>query len=287
MFKRLQGSCFLTILGGKKKANRIVRQSRKIYEPVLGSTMRTVALIPAYNEENEIGKVVNIARDLVDQVIVIDDGSTDGTSEEASVAGATVVRLERNRGKGYALRVGFRKALEINADFIVTLDADSEHNPETIPRLLEKMQEKDLDILICSRKRARSIRRKLLNEFTNFWVNMATGYRLNDTQCGYRVFKAEALRRLKLRANKFAIELETILEASKLGLMLWEVGIETEEFRRSKLTEEDMLRINLFFDRWILRNVATLELPFYKKVFLQFFAYVGKLLTEKMRSSSI
>jgi glycosyltransferase involved in cell wall biosynthesis len=99
--------------------------------------MRIVAVIPAYNEEIAIGSIVLRTKKYVDKVIVVDDGSTDKTAEIAELAGAEVIKLDRNYGKAYALMRGFERAKELNCFAVVTLDGDGQHNPDEIPVVVD------------------------------------------------------------------------------------------------------------------------------------------------------
>ena len=110
-----------------------------------------VAAIPAYNEEKTIARVVLQAQRHVDSVLVCDDGSEDLTTEIAERLGATVMRHERNLGKGAALKSLFEMALEVNADVVVTLDADGKHNPSEIPLFISQVLDGDADIVLGSR----------------------------------------------------------------------------------------------------------------------------------------
>jgi glycosyltransferase involved in cell wall biosynthesis len=110
-----------------------------------------IACIPAYNEEKTIAKVVLLTKKYVDTVVVCDDGSADMTSELAEELGAEVIRHEKNRGYGAALASLFRRAREINADVMVTLDADYQHNPDYISRLVEPILKGEANMVIGSR----------------------------------------------------------------------------------------------------------------------------------------
>jgi glycosyltransferase involved in cell wall biosynthesis len=110
-----------------------------------------IACIPAYNEEKTIAKVIIKTQKYVDKVIVCDDGSKDMTSEIAERLGAIVIKHERNMGKGEALRNLFKKAMELNADIVITLDGDGQHDPDEIPSLINTLKEEKADIIIGSR----------------------------------------------------------------------------------------------------------------------------------------
>ncbi len=188
--------------------------------------MRVVAVIPVYNEGERIGEVVRKTLSYVDEVVVVNDGSSDGSGEIAERAGARVVSLSRNTGKANALRQGFSAAGE--CDVVVTLDGDLQHLPEEIPALLRKIEE-GCDLVIGSRflsgKLSMPPQRRFSNLVTSTIISLLTGRRITDPQSGFRAIRASKLRLLKLRAERYAIEHIMILEAVKKGLKVCEVPV--------------------------------------------------------------
>lgn len=200
--------------------------------------MFVIAVIPGYNVENTVRKVVEETKKYVDEVIFVDDGSRDRSSEEAKKGGATVIRLPENQGKGFALRTGIKAAIEKGADVIVTLDSDGQHYPKDIPRFLETLS-KGYDVVIGSRYAGRfyTFPRNVIGNFgLNFITNMfsygpANLFRhkwLGDTQSGYRAFKAEALKKMNLEAKRYEIEGEMVFEIAKNNLKVKEIPIVTK-----------------------------------------------------------
>ena len=158
-----------------------------------------VVVIPAYNEEEAVGGVVDeiprAAGGLAVDVLVVDDGSADRTTETSREHGAYVARLEENRGQGSACRVGYQLAREHGARYIVTVDADGQWNPSDIPRLLEPVVAGDADFVLGSRvlggtARQDSIRRAGVHVFARL-VSLLTGVRVTDTSSGVRAMLAE------------------------------------------------------------------------------------------------
>ena len=128
------------------------------------STIKTenvIAIIPAYNEVNNIVNIINQVKNHVSSIIVIDDGSVDDTYKLALSTNIKVVRNNRNRGKGAALKRGFLESLKHNPDIVITIDADGQHDPEDIPILLKPIQEGMADLVIGSRYNALSIKKLL------------------------------------------------------------------------------------------------------------------------------
>ena len=155
--------------------------------------MKAAVVIPAYNEAATVRDVAQRARALVDTVVVVDDGSTDGTSEQLRGLDVIVLRHDTNRGKADTLWTGFEHALGLGAQAIVTLDGDGQHSPEDIPRLLEAHARYPDRIVVGSRLHDRAnfpARRYYANCFARFWISWAAGYPIADTQTGFRVYPA-------------------------------------------------------------------------------------------------
>jgi glycosyltransferase involved in cell wall biosynthesis len=187
-----------------------------------------VAAIPAYNEEATIAKVIVQTRKHVDRVIVCDDGSRDMTSEIATSMGITLVKHKRNLGKGSALRTLFNEAREINADTMITLDADGQHDPNEIPQLVRVMHASRADIVVGSRfmkgknakagvPRYRVVGNKMLNALTDKEVS--------DTQSGFRVYSKAAIESLNPTEMGMGVDSEILVKAKQKGLKIVEVPI--------------------------------------------------------------
>jgi glycosyltransferase involved in cell wall biosynthesis len=188
-----------------------------------------IAIVPAYNEERFIGSVVLKAKKYVDTVMVVDDGSTDLTAEIAQTAGAVVVPMDRNRGKGAALNYGFQKARELGAHAVVLLDADGQHRPEDIPAVMVPIQEEKADIVVGSRYLDRNSRvpfaRILGHRFFNSFTNWLTGTHVTDSQSGFRAFSSRALQQINFESRDFSVESEMQFLAQQKDLKLLEVPI--------------------------------------------------------------
>nr|MDO8080689.1 glycosyltransferase family 2 protein [Candidatus Freyarchaeota archaeon] len=205
---------------------------------------------PAYNEEKTVSKVVEGALKNADGIIVVDDGSIDNTYKEASKAGATVVQHSKNMGKGVALKTGFKKALEMDADIIVVLDADGQHNPEEIPKLLKTMNREDSDVVVGSRflgniKGMPRIR-ILSNTLTTRILRLYFGLPITDSQSGYRAYKRRLLENVEFSATRFSAETEILVDAQRKGFKISEAKIQT-------IYGEEESKMRVFGDtlRWI------------------------------------
>ncbi|MFB6085540.1 MAG: glycosyltransferase family 2 protein [Halodesulfurarchaeum sp.] len=188
--------------------------------------MRRLAVIPAYNESDTIGTVVDGTGEHVDRVVVVDDGSRDDTANIAGEHGATVLEHAFNTGVGGAVRTGYRYAIEHDFDFVVQVDADGQHDPAHIPRLLTAAE--DADMVIGSRYLNESFEeyspvRKLGIRFFTGWVNVLGDVELTDVTSGFRVYRVDALDSI-LHHSDAHWAVEQTLEAARRDLTIVEVS---------------------------------------------------------------
>ena len=189
--------------------------------------VKVLAGIPAYNEARYVGSIVLQARQYVDEVIVVDDGSTDNTARVAELAGATVIRHAANRGKGAAIQSILAEARKRKPDILVLLDADSQHDPNEIPALIRPISE-SFDLVIGSREaqkdktpRYRRIGQKVLLRSTQ----LASKTNISDSESGFRALSSKAINELDLKEKGFAIESEMITRTADKNLKITEVPI--------------------------------------------------------------
>lgn len=180
-------------------------------------------VIPAFQEAATIGAVLARMTAALPGVtpLVVDDGSTDGTAAAAAAAGAEVLALAVNQGKGAALRHGMRAALSRGAGYVATLDGDGQHRPEDLPRLVALARPDR--IVIGSRRHAtgQPAARRRANRVADFWISWAAGAAVADSQSGYRVYPAAALvalDRYEGRARRFSFESEILIDAARAGI---------------------------------------------------------------------
>jgi len=217
------------------------------------------AIIPAYNSEKTIGKVVKRTKKYVDKVIVIDDGSSDNTYQEAKKAGADYVLKHRlNRGVGAATKTGTILALENDVDIVITLDSDLQHNPEDIPKFIKCLKEKNIDIVIGSRflgdNREMPVIKKIGNIGLNFLARLLFGIKSTDTQSGFRAYDRKALKKINFELDSYAICTEILKEAKKHNLKVEEIPIDAvypEELTGTTVTAGFKIIIDM-----ILRKVV-------------------------------
>ncbi len=189
--------------------------------------MKIIAVIPAYNEETTIAEVLKGTRDFVDEVVVVDDGSTDRTAQIARVQGAVVVSHVINRGLGAAIGTGFEMAKKRNAEVVVTLDADGQHDPSEINKFVHAI-EKGADVVIGTRMKTRvgmPWYRQVAQILGNLTTFVLFGAWVSDSQSGYRAFTEFALSKIELQTNRMEVSSEIIAETKRNKLVLKEVPI--------------------------------------------------------------
>lgn len=190
--------------------------------------MRTVAVVPAYNEATTIGPVIEQTAPHVDKVVVVDDGSSDETAVVAREHGATVVSHAINTGVGGAVRTGYLYAIRHDYDYIVQIDADGQHDPACIPRLLTAAE--DSDMVIGSRYlndsyKEYSLTRNAGIQFFTAAVNILGGMNITDVTSGFRVYRVERLAEILHHSDKhWAVE--QTLAAAKANHRITEVSVE-------------------------------------------------------------
>jgi len=197
-------------------------------------------LIPAYNAAAQVGRVVLGARESGLKVVVIDDGSSDGSADAAEQAGAVVLRHAKNRGKGAALQTGFAFARACSAEAVLTMDADGQHDPAEIPALLAAWQAAPGSLVLGVRSFDPSHmprRSRIGNHISTFFISHFARRPHRDTQTGFRIYPRR-LFELPLATRRFDTETELLLWASKLFVPLVEVPIKTIYFGSFEKTRE-------------------------------------------------
>ena len=190
--------------------------------------MKVCALVPVFNEAPTIAAVVRGASATVARVLVVDDGSTDGTAEAAEAAGAEVMRLDRNGGKGTAIRAGLARVFESDATHVLFMDGDLQHRPQEIPALLAAAASSGAAMVIGERT---FVREEM--PASRYWANvigswaLATlmGVELSDTQSGFRVVRTDVLRQIPLEATGYEFETELVVKLARRGAHIARVPI--------------------------------------------------------------
>ena len=190
--------------------------------------MKTIVVIPAFNEQAAIGGVVRKSLQYADDVLVVDDGSSDGTSRIAAEAGASILKHPTNFGKGVALKDAF-KQIE-GYDVVVTIDGDGQHNPDEIPKLIKPIADGEADFVNGSRyldgfEENTPAYRRVGQRVLDIATNITAGTSLTDSQSGFRAFKGNTISCYKFRDPEFGIESEMIADAAENSLKIIEVPI--------------------------------------------------------------
>ena len=188
------------------------------------------AVVPAYQEEKHIGEVVRRTLQQLANVVVVDDGSTDATADEARTAGADVIVHEQNRGKGESIKSGFRYWLEHGSTYVIILDGDGQHLPEEIDRFLNAASSSGAKLLIGTRMndvREMPLVRRTVNRYMSRKISRLCGQEIPDTQCGFRMVHRDIIPNLLGGTERFDYETEMLILASRAGCRIASVPIST------------------------------------------------------------
>jgi len=190
---------------------------------------RVCALIPAYNAASTLGQVIQGVKKHVETVIVVDDGSVDDTMRVAQQLGAKTLRHEVNKGKGEALKLGFEHASALGFDAVVTVDADGQHDPREVPRLIEAYREGGSNTVVLGSRleqmpEMRRVR-QISNRLGTALISCLAGCPIEDSQTGFRAIPVEVWKEARVRGSRFDAEAEFLIKASRLGYTLREVSV--------------------------------------------------------------
>ena len=230
------------------------------------SAPRFAILIPVYNHGQTVASVVQQALDLSLPVVVVDDGSTDQTDAELnSLTDIKVIRHARNQGKGAAILTGLQALLN-RADWVITVDADSQHNPNDAVRMMdylkEIMPEHKKPILLGNRMGMEAGHvpwtSRFGRQFSNFWVKCASGRQLADSQSGFRAYPLPETLQLGVKARRFQFEIEVLVKACWMGLPIVEVPVGVHYAKEQRISHyrpfTDFLRNTGTFARLITQR---------------------------------
>ena len=190
--------------------------------------VRIFIVIPVYNHGKTLKSVVAGALEVNDNVMVVDDGSTDGGPETLAGMPVTLIRHPENQGKGAAIMTAVEAAYDMGATHIVTIDADGQHLPAEFLRFIPLIEEHPEAIIVGTRAfdpASTPALSRFGRVFSNFWLRVQTGYKLKDTQSGFRAYPVSVLRWLNLRERHYDFEVEAVVRAVWAGIPLKEVDI--------------------------------------------------------------
>lgn len=239
---------------------------------------RLAIVIPTYNNAATLGQVLTDVLAYSFPVIVVNDGSTDRTSEVLTqYPEVRVISYPKNRGKGYALNTGLKAAMEAGYRYAITLDSDGQHYADDIPVFLKEIERHPDSLLIGARNLASDNmpgKNTFANKFSNFWFTLETGIRLADTQSGYRLYPLHKLRKMHLFTTKYEYELEIIVHAAWRNIRVANVPVKVyyppaeervshfrplQDFTRISLLNSVLVTIALlwFWPRKCVRSITT------------------------------
>lgn len=219
-------------------------------------------LIPAYNEAQRIGPVICGAQGAGFTVLVLDDGSTDETAAVASKAGARVLVSEKNEGKGACLRRGIEAFLKTDFKAVVLMDSDGQHASEDLSMLLAALDPGHIDMVIgnrMDRPTGMPWIRQATNRLMSAILSLACGQKIPDSQCGYRALTRRAVQTLSIQSDRFEVESEMILEASRHGLVIAAVPVRC--VYGSEVSRIRPLRDTVRFVNFLFRYLLTKKSP--------------------------
>jgi len=198
--------------------------------------MKAFAVIPAFNEEKTVAKVVNKTKKYC-PVIVVDDGSKDKTADLAKKSGAILIKHEINEGYGKSLVDGINEAIKRKAEFVITLDADGQHDPDDIPKFIDALKN-GYDVVSGSRflsgKSWGSWKRQLAIKALTSQTHLFSGLKLTDIQTGFRAYNTNIFKKISLRHTGMGFSVELPIKAKKIGCKFVEVSIKIRKPYRIK-----------------------------------------------------
>jgi glycosyltransferase involved in cell wall biosynthesis len=184
--------------------------------------LKVCVLMPTYNNQRTLKHVLDSVLSYTDQVIVVNDGSTDATSDILkSYTTLDVVSYEKNVGKGWALRKGFERARNLGYDYVISIDSDGQHFADDLPQFLTAIEQAPGALAIGARNMEQSSvpgKSSFGNKFSNFWFWVETGLKLPDTQSGYRLYPIYRMKDINFITKKFEFEIEVIVRAAWCGI---------------------------------------------------------------------
>ncbi|WP_235906044.1 DUF2062 domain-containing protein [Patiriisocius marinistellae] len=193
--------------------------------------LRCCVIIPTYNNEKTLARVIDGVLNITSNIIIVNDGATDGTAEILNNYKSLVqIHLPINQGKGNALREGFKRAVESNFDYAITIDSDGQHFPEDIAvfiDMLKTSEDKNLLLIGARNMTQEGVPKKSSfgNKFSNFWFWFETGIKLQDTQSGYRLYPLNIIKDITFFTKKFEFEIEVIVKSAWRGVNVMNVPV--------------------------------------------------------------
>lgn len=231
--------------------------------------MGICVIIPTYNNHRTVGRVIEDTLNYTADLIVVNDGATDSTPSilEGFQDRISRVNYAPNKGKGYALRMGFQKALELGYKYAITLDSDGQHFPSDIPKFLEVHRSHPDHIIMGARNLEADgmpAKNSFANRFSNFWFRLQTGIYMPDTQTGFRLYPLEKIRNINFFTTRFEFEIEVIVKLAWRDVPFVSVPIQVKYDPNERVSHfrpgPDFTRIS-FLNAWFTILTAAYHLP--------------------------
>lgn len=216
--------------------------------------LNTVVLVPTFNNELTLEKVLKDILAYTSNIIVVNDGSTDSTSKILNSQFHTLqlIHFSKNQGKGKALRTGLKLAEKLGYDYAISIDSDGQHFANDLPKFLLEIKKNGPALLIGDRNMEQEgipQKSSFGNRFSNFWYYFETGIKLNDTQSGYRLYPIQSLKKLNFFTTKFEFEIEVIVKAAWAGISVKNIPIQIYYAQEDRVTHfrpfKDFTRISI------------------------------------------
>lgn len=209
-------------------------------------------VVPAFNEESRLGSVLDNLKKITSNIIVVDDGSKDNTTNVAKSKKVKVITLLPNQGKGVAVRTGMDAAVESGAKILISIDSDGQHRPSDIPKLVRKLVNENLDIVFTYRPRDKKMpsHKRFGNWGLNMWMRVLFGKKPRDMLCGFMAYTSDAYKVLRWNAKRYGIETEIIARCVKNNLKWSELEIPTiYNDKQSGIKIRDGVKLALFMTK--------------------------------------
>ncbi len=221
-------------------------------------SLQCCVLIPTYNNHATLRRVIDEVLTYTRNIIIVNDGSTDGTAKilDNYYPALHVISIKTNKGKGNALKTGFREALEMGHEYAISMDSDGQHFPDDLHVFLDALEAhlpENPDLLVIGSRKMDDPtvpdKSSIGNRFSSFWFWVETGVKLKDTQCGYRLYPLKAVNSLQLYTSKFELEIEVIVKAAWKGVKVMNLPVKVLYDPNERVTHfrpwQDVARITL------------------------------------------
>lgn len=231
--------------------------------------MGICVIIPTYNNHKTVASVIRESLRYTNDLIVVSDGATDNTPQLLDEFGDQIYRIDYspNRGKGYALRMGFQKATELGYKYAITIDSDGQHFPSDIPKFLEVHKSHPDHVIMGARNLEADgmpAKNSFANRFSNFWFRLQTGISMPDTQTGFRLYPLEKIKNINFFTTRFEFEIEVIVKLAWRDVPFVSVPIQVKYDPNERVSHfrpgPDFTRIS-FLNAWFTILTAAYHLP--------------------------